>query len=377
MLNISWLTTEAQNLHQYFVTAFYALVTAFILLGVVMEYFKMPLGQLPAPGILVGRALIAILLLVSYNEVANTLASIADTVASDLGNLNNFDSVLKKMADKVDNYSIDWLNARSLIVTALSILTYTFLFYSVIIAEVAHIFTWTLLYAFAPLLIALFVLPATAGATKALYRSLIEVTFWKILWAALSALLWASVLADMNSGDTLDFMKVICINLILGGSLLATPWIVHTLGSAGLAGFTRDFSGISSAVGHLTPSRTAQESRRYAGRVQDAYRGGQQLVQRSASLGTQAALFAKNPLRNSREVGESFKTATVSKMEQARWVMTGRGNVGGARTQQPDQPAATSWQRFRSLSKKGVTVEANNSRQKAPPHHSASYKDHV
>ncbi|MCX6117353.1 MAG: hypothetical protein NT027_07425 [Proteobacteria bacterium] len=291
MANISWLTTEAQRLHGYFSTVFYMLVATFLLLGVLMEYFKFPLGQLPSFAVLVGRAGIAILLLIAYPEIANTVSSLTDSLATGVGGFDNLDGVLQKMGDKIDGYSSDWLSARSLIMTVLSILTYTFLFYSVIIAEAAHVFTWTLLYVFSPILIAFYVLPSTAPATASLFRSMIEVCFWKIVWCVLAALLWASVLIDINSTGTLDFVKMICINLMLGGSLIATPWVVHALASTGLTGFTRNFSGVVTAAGFMTPLKAVQI-------IKNTSDKGVRGFQRVKELASRASRKSNNPSNN-------------------------------------------------------------------------------
>ncbi len=332
-MDISWLTQEAHNLHNVFVSVFYTLISTLLLLGIVLEYFKFPLGLMPSFAVLVGRAFIAVMLLISYNEIANNLGAVADSLAQDLGSFDNLDLVLQKMGEKVDNYSVDWLNARSWIVTALSILTYTLLFYSVIIAEVAHIFTWTLLYVFAPILIALFVLPATASATKALFRSLVEVACWKIVWATLASLLWASVLIEMNSINTLDFIKMICINLILGGSLLATPLVVHALGTAGLAGFTRNFTGIATAAGFLTPMKIYRDMKRFAGSSTNAYRVGGNLLRGAANAGIQAGLFARNPVRNTTELAASAKKSSSRSLKTANWILSGKNKGGNKGTQ--------------------------------------------
>ncbi len=286
MGNITWLTNEAHRLHDYFGQIFYLLIAVLLALGVFVEYFKFPLGQTPSFAVLVGRAAIAIFLLSTYGEIANTLGSLADSLAHGVGGFDTLDGVLKKMGEKIDTYSTDWLSARSMVMTVLSILTYTFLFYSVIIAEAAHVFTWTLLYTFSPLLIAFYVLPSTSTATSALYRSLIEVCFWKIVWCVLAALLWASVLVDLNGTANIDFAKMICINLMLGGSLLATPWVVHGLTTAGLAGFTKDFSGIATGAGFMTPMKALKLPGRAVDRVRNAgssVRRGYQFVSRKVS----------------------------------------------------------------------------------------------
>lgn len=265
MFDLTWLVSEAQKINHYFSSIFYVLITVFLLLGIIVEYFKLPLGGAGSIPRLVGRVFISAILLSTYGEISNVVTGLSDEVASNLGNLSSFEGVLVEMGKKIEGYSPDWLSARSLVVTGLSFLTYTFLFYSVVIAEVAHLFSLTLLFVFSPLLICLFVFPSTSGATKALYRSLIEVCFWKITWAVLASLLWSSVLVEVSySTSTLSFIKLICINLMLGASLLATPWVVHSLSGSGVSALTRSFGTVATAFGAVGPARAFREAKKVA-----------------------------------------------------------------------------------------------------------------
>ncbi|MBP9709151.1 MAG: hypothetical protein KBD78_16060 [Oligoflexales bacterium] len=283
MFDLNWITAEAQQLHGTFQSVFYVLVATLLVLGIILEYFRLPLGGMPATGILVGRALVAIILLVSYREVVNTLSLLSEELTKQLGSLDTLSDVLQKFGDKVDKFQMDWLSARSLFITGLSILTYVFLLFSVIVSEAAHAFTLMLLYVFSPLLIALFVLPQTSGATKGLYRTLIEVSCWKVVWAVLANLLWASVLVEVQQSQNIDFVKMVCINLMLGSSLLATPWIVHALATAGLSGFTRSFSGIPTIAGLLTAAKVANIAKSASQKVAYGYRTGKRFVGRKSS----------------------------------------------------------------------------------------------
>ncbi len=280
MFDLNWMTAEVQRLHATFDSVFYVLVSLFLVVGIVLEYFRLPLGSVPSAGVLVGRAFIAIVLLISYRDIANTLASVSDEMAMQLGSLDTINAVLQRFGDKVAQFQMDWLSARSLFITALSVLTYVFLFFSVIVADIALNFTMMLLYVFSPLLIALFVLPQTSGATKGLYRSLFEVSCWKIVWAVLANLLWASVLIDVKADNDLDFIKMICINLMLGGSMLATPWIVHCLAMNGLAGFTKTFSGIPSVIGLVSAHKLSHLAKGASHKVTQGYRYGKRFMTR-------------------------------------------------------------------------------------------------
>ena len=89
MFDLNWMTTEVQRLNGTFHGVFYTLVALFISIGIVLEYFRLPLGGIPSAGVLVGRALVAVVLLLSYRDVANTLGQVSDELAAQIGNLGS------------------------------------------------------------------------------------------------------------------------------------------------------------------------------------------------------------------------------------------------------------------------------------------------
>jgi hypothetical protein len=84
-MDISWISSQAKEIHALFVSIFYVLATLLLLIGVLIEYFKMPIGGVPAFSQLIGRALVAAILLAAYPEISNTVAVVADAVADKLG----------------------------------------------------------------------------------------------------------------------------------------------------------------------------------------------------------------------------------------------------------------------------------------------------
>lgn len=250
MTDISWLAAEAQKVHSLFQGAFYILISMLLVLGVVLEYFKMPFGQLPSFSQLVGRALIAAILLHSYPTITNAIADVSDAVSSQLGDLNNYQLVLDRMGDKLGELTWSWVSVKESIILLISFLSFFLLYFSLHIAQAFYLYTWTLLYVFSPILTALFVLPATAPATSALFRSLLEVASWKIVWSVIATLLWSSALSDMNkAGADVSFLTAISFNIILAGSLLLTPFVVHALAGSGLGAMTRNVGAV--AIGGL------------------------------------------------------------------------------------------------------------------------------
>ena len=258
MTDISWLSHQAHQVHAVFVSLFYVLVTVFLCLGVFIEYFKWPLGGVPAFSTLVGRALVAALMLHTYPEVSNTIADITDALSKQLGDLNQFKMVLSNMGDQLKTLTFSWVSVRDTITIVISFVTFFLLYFSVHVVEAFLMYAWVLLYVFSPLLIALFVLPATASATKAIYRTLFEMGCWKIVWSVLATLLWSSALSEINKPNhEINFLTSICFNLILAGSVLLTPMVVHSLSSSGLAGMAKTVGAIGLGAAAMSPGKIA------------------------------------------------------------------------------------------------------------------------
>lgn len=258
MTDLSWLAQEARSIHALFESVFYGLAVVLVLIGVISEYFKLPIGGMAFTPELIGRVLIAALLLHSYPEVTNTLSDVTDALANRIGDYNNFNLVTARMKEKLDTMVWSWTAVKDSIIMLFSFVTFFILYISVFITNAGVIYVWTILYVFSPILIAFFILPATAGATKALYRTLIEVCMWKIVWATLAALLWSSALSDMNKTD-INFLTVISFNLILALSLLATPIVVSALASKGLSSMASSAIGTAAMAATFSPSLVAKK----------------------------------------------------------------------------------------------------------------------
>lgn len=245
-MDMTWLAHEAKNLHQTFQSFFYLICLTLLLFGLLIEYFKWPLGQMPTFMQLVGRTVVAAIILNAYPEITNTLANLTDALSHQLGNMNEFHLVLDRMGDKLGELSWSWVSVKETVILVISFLTFFLLYFSVHIADAFYLYAWTLLYVFSPLLIALYVLPVTANATSALFRSLIEVSAWKVVWSVLAALLWSTALSDINKdASEVSFLTAIAFNIILAGSLLLTPFIVHALAGGGMASMAKDLGGVA------------------------------------------------------------------------------------------------------------------------------------
>ena len=171
MIDLSWLTSEAHRIHDFFHSIFYVVVSLLMVIGIALEYFRMSLGAMPGFQLILVRSLIAVILLVAYPEISNTVALVADTVTEKLGNFTSMSEVLSKAGETIHQKSFSWTSPGDLVVMAISYIVYFFLYVAVFFYDVGVSFCLTLLYVFSPILISLFVLPQTASACSGLFRS--------------------------------------------------------------------------------------------------------------------------------------------------------------------------------------------------------------
>lgn len=237
--DLTWLSQEAKNIHHTIEGFFYVLIITLLLIGVITEYSKMAIGGIPSFPVLLGRVIVAVFLLQAYPHISNTIGDLSDAFAKQVGDLNQFDVIRQKLGDKFSGMSLSWLSAKESITIILSYIAFVLFHFSYYLAEGFLLYAWTLLYIFSPILIALFCLPATASATSGLFRSLIELSLWKPVWAVSATLLWSLCLSEVNKPQMeVNFLSVMSLVFILAASLVMTPLIVHLLAGRGLSTVT-------------------------------------------------------------------------------------------------------------------------------------------
>ena len=264
---MAWLSAEAEGVREIFLSLFYQLICVFILVGVVCETFKLPLGGMPSVTVLVGRAFIAAILLEAYPYISNNINLFTESLANKIGDFHKIELVLDRMSLKLEELTFSWVSVKDTVLLSVCYLAFFLLYFTVFVAEGVFLFCWVLAYVFSPLLIALFVLPVTANATSTLFRTLFEVSCWKIVWAALATLLWSSALSEINQpGYEVNFVSVVCFNLILAGSLILTPWVVHALADAGLSSVAKSVGSVNVGSMNLSPRNLVRSSKKIINR---------------------------------------------------------------------------------------------------------------
>jgi hypothetical protein len=235
-MDLTWLATEAKTLHAVFQNMFYSFILALFVIGIIIELFKIPLGGTPEISQLFSRLMLSVIIMVAVPEVMNLLADLSDSLVAQLGSFNDYQHVKERLREQLSQITMSWVSIKDLILLLIGLVSYLVLLVGLYFADAIFVFAWLLIYVFSPVLSACYVLPATAGATKMLFKSLIEVTIWKCMWAVMGALVWSMAASQINDPKyQMNFVTVIILNLMLFFSLWKVPSITSAFLQSGVS----------------------------------------------------------------------------------------------------------------------------------------------
>ena len=120
-------------------------------------------------------------------------------------------------------------------------------------------FVWAILYVCAPLMILCYVPRATAGVVGNLYRGLVSVAIWKVLWTLLGSLLLKLAINPGTTGAD-DYIVSLVMNLLIGLSMLLIPLFTKSLIGDGLQSAA---SALAAAPGMLATKATVLASKHF------------------------------------------------------------------------------------------------------------------
>lgn len=296
-MDISWISSQAKEIHTFFVSIFYSLAVLLLLIGVIIDYFKLPIGGVPAFQQLVGRALVAAILLIAYPQISNWVSAVADAVSDHLGSVGTMSNVLKTAGATFKDHSWSWTSLGDTLLSVVAILAYFILYLTVFFFDAAIVYCLVLLYIFSPIMIAFYILPQTASMTGGLFRTLFEIATWKIVWSVLGTLLWSTALHDFEAKGN-NFITLLALTLMLALSILLTPIVVRNLISGTLSSVASQTAGLAAiglSAGFASPAALAGLAKKGSAKT---YGWGAKTAWKGAKAGYRGAKAAPGVIRN-------------------------------------------------------------------------------
>jgi hypothetical protein len=224
-----------KDLHHEFVRMYYLMLPLFFALSIAITWMKSPSGTPEFIDVL-KRAVLSTLLLAAFPEISQAIIFIADGIAEKIDAMNNLDKVIQMAKEKSENYSGSassiLLGFNDLLIAVLTFLSFLILYIARYLMIAMYHFFWVFYMVSAPLLMLFNLFPATGNVTANLFRGMIEVACWKIVWAILGAMLASLAFGDayMTEGS---YVTMIVMNFVIAIAMIATPLFVKSIGSQG------------------------------------------------------------------------------------------------------------------------------------------------
>ena len=255
--NFEVLGSLVLDMHQGLSQLFYIIMPVAILLSVIISYLKSGDPDFPQ---IIKRSLIAALLLVSFPEVSNIILDVCDGIALKIDNMSGLETFMRMAEEKSRSYSsatnVLMLKFDDFFVAILSFASFILLYIARYITIALYYFYWVLLSICSPLMILCYIFPSTAGITVNLYRGLIEVACWKILWAIMSAMLASLSFGNIYQTDG-SYLTLIVMNFVIAIALLFTPMVMRSLIGEGIQASAKSIGTTAALATVAMPAKIA------------------------------------------------------------------------------------------------------------------------
>lgn len=253
------LGTLARDLHQEFVNMYYLFLPVFFALAVAVAWFKSPTGS-PEFLDIVKRAVVATILLAAFPDIANAILFVTEGVADKIDKLNSLDILIRMAQEKSEGYSVSVtsmiLQFNDLIIATLSFLSYLILYIARYLTIAMYHFFWIFFMISAPLLLLFNLFEGTQQITKNLFKGMIEVACWKIVWAILGAMLAALSFGDAYRAEG-SYLVLIVMNFVIAIAMLMTPSMVKSIVGGGVQSMSSAIGAASVAAMAAAPAKAA------------------------------------------------------------------------------------------------------------------------
>ncbi|MFN3696601.1 MAG: hypothetical protein ACK4VO_04095 [Pseudobdellovibrio sp.] len=255
--NLEVLGSLVKDLHHGLSNLFYIMLPVAVLFSVVFGYLKS--GDSNYPDI-IKRSFVAALLLASFPEVSNLILDICDGLALKIDNMSGIETFMRMAEEKSRSYAVAknvlLLKFDDLFMAILSFGSFLLLLLARYITVALYYFYWVLLSVCAPLMILCYVFPKTAGITANLYKGLIEVALWKVIWAIMSAMLTSLSFGNIYQTDG-SYLTLIVMNFVIAIAMLFTPMIVRSLIGEGVQATAQTIGTTAALAAVALPTRIA------------------------------------------------------------------------------------------------------------------------
>ena len=248
-----------RDLHQEFVRIYYLMLPVFFCLSVAVTWVRSPQGSIEFLDVL-KRAVISTVLLAAFPEISSAIIYIADGIAEKVDQLQGLDTFLRMAQEKAMSFTFAkntlLLQFPDLLISLLAFVSYLILYIARYLTIAMYHFYWIFYMVSAPLLLLFNLFPSTSQVTSNLFRGMIEVACWKIVWAILGAMLAALSFGNAYQVEG-NYLTLMVMNFVIAVSMLMTPAIVKSLVGSGFHSMAPKVATDAAATMAAVPAKGA------------------------------------------------------------------------------------------------------------------------
>lgn len=241
-----FLPEVCREIHSQVLQIYWIMIIPFSVLLIILEFFKMPEGN-PNAGDIIRRAVISMILIYSFSTVMDTIAMVGDGITEKINGVKSLWELMGELGKNYEDNSVSWLKFREAVIFILSLVSYIVAYLGVFVANVLIHFVWAVLYVCSPLMILMYISRTTSFVTSNLYKGLINVMVWKVLWSILAIML-LKLATSPQVGGWDNFLTSILINLCIGVSMLFIPFATKSLINDGMSGAASALAAVPTAA---------------------------------------------------------------------------------------------------------------------------------
>ena len=251
------LGTLVRDLHQMLVGVYYMALPVAILLAVVMGYMQSGGADYVDT---IKRVFVATILLIAFPDISQAIIGVCDGIAHRIDDMSGLETVMRMAQEKSESYStaknVLLLKFNDLVIAVLSFLSFMILYISRYLTIAMYYFFWVLLSVVSPIMILFYIFPKTSYMTGNLFKGLIEVASWKIIWSILSAMLTSLSFGNIYQTEG-HYVTLIVLNFMIALAMLMTPMIVKSIVGEGAQAMAGMLGAASVASMAAIPARAA------------------------------------------------------------------------------------------------------------------------
>ena len=235
MDNFNLLAPMARDLYFELKNLYFLLLPLFFLTSITITWFQGSGDFIDK----VKRIFIGTILLIAFPEISQAILEITNGLADRIDDMSGIENIMKQAGLKMESYQKpsfkSLLAFGDMLIAVLSYLSYLILYCARFIMVAIFHFSWAFLTILSPIILLFHVF--NNKMTLNLFRGMVEIASWKVVWAILSLILktlpWGKTIALEG-----NYLTLIVINFVIALSMMATPMVVRSLVGSGFTAFT-------------------------------------------------------------------------------------------------------------------------------------------